>query len=87
MLKQNLFFNSVWRLRKETVIRENRMWNYMYAGLETRKKNFLSFDSVLFLTINVPLILKVREVYCYAGKTQNKPFWGVFRGAQDFFVS
>jgi hypothetical protein len=46
----------------------------MYAGLETRKKNFLSFDSVLFLTINVPLILKVREVYCYAGKTQNKPF-------------
>ncbi len=58
----------------------------LYAGLETRKKNFLSFNSVIFLTFNVPLILKVREVYCYAGKTQNKPFSWVFRGAPDFFV-
>jgi hypothetical protein len=28
----------------------------------------------------VPLILKVREVLFYAGKTHNRPFRGLFRG-------
>ncbi len=36
-------------------------------------------------SINVPLILIVREVIFYAGKTHNRRFRGVFRGGQDFF--
>ena len=37
------------------------------------------------LTINAPLILQVREVIFYAGKTYNGAFRGVFRGSLDFF--
>ena len=37
-----------------------------------------------FITINVPLILKEREIiFFYAGKTYNRPFRGVFRGQKS----
>ena len=38
------------------------------------------------LTINVTLILQVRGIIFYAGKTYDNPFRGLFRGPQDFFV-
>jgi hypothetical protein len=37
------------------------------------------------LTINAPLILKMREIIFFAGKLHNGPFQGKFRGGQDFF--
>jgi hypothetical protein len=38
------------------------------------------------LTINAPLILKMRDIIFFlAGKLHNGPFQGIFRGGQDFF--
>ncbi len=38
------------------------------------------------LTINAPLILKMRDIiFFFAGKLHNGPFQGIFRGGQDFF--
>jgi hypothetical protein len=37
------------------------------------------------LTINVPLILKVRKNFFFAGKTYNGAFRGVFPGGRDLF--
>jgi hypothetical protein len=38
------------------------------------------------LTINVPLILKVREIiFFFAGKTYNGAFRGIFRGGRDLY--
>jgi hypothetical protein len=43
------------------------------------------FISKLSLTINAPLILKMRDIIFFAGKLHNGPFQGIFRGGQDFF--
>jgi hypothetical protein len=38
------------------------------------------------ITINAPLILKMRDIiFFFAGKLYNGPFQGIFRGGQDFF--
>jgi hypothetical protein len=37
------------------------------------------------VTINVPLIWKVREIILLAGKTHNGTVQGIFRGGRDFF--
>jgi hypothetical protein len=34
------------------------------------------------LTINAPLILKMRDIIFFAGKLHNGPFHGIFRGGQ-----
>jgi len=37
------------------------------------------------ITINAPLILKMRDIiFFFAGKLHNGPFLGIFRGGQDF---
>ena len=36
------------------------------------------------LTINAPLILKMRDIIFFAGKLLNGPFQGIFPGGQDF---
>jgi hypothetical protein len=41
---------------------------------------------VLEITINAPLILKMRDIiFFFAGKLHNGPYQGIFRGGQDFF--
>jgi len=59
----------------------------MYRCYFDRNKHYVSYVSLMSLmSLNVPLILIVREViFFYAGKTHNRPFRGVFRGGQDFF--
>jgi hypothetical protein len=37
------------------------------------------------MTINAPLIMKMRDIIFFAGKLHNGPFQGMFRGGQDFF--
>ncbi len=39
----------------------------------------------MIITINAPLILKMRDIIFFAGKLHNGPFQGIFRGGQDFF--
>jgi hypothetical protein len=38
-----------------------------------------------FLIINAPLILKMRDIFFFAGKLHNGPFQGIFRGGQGNF--
>jgi hypothetical protein len=47
-----------------------------------------NLNKLIFLTINAPLILKMRDIiFFFAGKLHNGPFQGIFRGGQDFFDS
>ncbi len=41
------------------------------------------YANIHILTINVPLILKVRNIIFFVGKTYNGAFHGVFREGQD----
>jgi hypothetical protein len=54
--------------------------------LVVRIWNFISFFSeAAKITINAPLILKVRDIIIFAGKTYHGAFRGVFRGGRDLF--
>jgi hypothetical protein len=46
----------------------------------------ISHSTAMHLTINVPLIWKVREIIFFlAGKTHNGTVQGIFRGGRDLF--
>jgi hypothetical protein len=68
---------SIYRFRVVPNIREsiNLRKLICFYGPFTGYFNFFTIGKSV--TINVPVMLKVREVIFYAGKTHNRPFRGI----------
>ncbi len=58
---------------------------WLYWKNFSSPKNFIWLAASPIITINVPLIMKMREIIFFAGKLLYEPFLGIFWGGQDFF--